>query len=530
MDLTMKQWVVGAILIVIVVILVDGIRRMRNARRDSLHMSLDVKGSDSLDIEDENYGSEFPNGGARTSQKTIDKERINKVKSQYDFGREIVIAPRTAANPLNDEEKPLDNAQSQVEPDQEPSYSNEGQETQPVSTEQWVDSDESDEEYYAQKWDDEPEQSMVLEEHELPVDRSDHVVVGDDQLDDAFEEKAFDRTASAEITENTDGENATVSEAVDTDTVDVEAEPAEAIDTTIDSDRAPDHQQIDEAAASKAPNKQQKNYQQPEQVPLNLEESVPVLMEPVDDIDSDEVDVEVISASHSGGHSVVDGSTSSSASSIDNKDDETADTLTKNIRSVGRRVSPTLDNDTQTINDSDDLLETHSANKPRYESKYFSKQPVEKPAEKTPSIEEVLVVNVKAPKGHLFHGDALLEFILNNGLRYGAMSIFHRHAHEDGEGPVLFSLANMLKPGTFDLQNVESFATAGVTLFLTLPVYDDNNMAAFEQMIATAKNIADGLGGELNDENRSIMTGQTIEHYRERIRDFSRRQQLEKKR
>jgi len=53
-------------------------------------------------------------------------------------------------------------------------------------------------------------------------------------------------------------------------------------------------------------------------------------------------------------------------------------------------------------------------------------------------------------------------------------------------------------------------------------------MVAFDAMLLTAKNIAAELGGELKDENRSVMTGQTIEHYRERIRDFSRRQQLEK--
>ncbi|MGS2716689.1 cell division protein ZipA [Eionea flava] len=519
MDLTMKQWIVGAILIVIVVILVDGIRRMRNARRDSLHMSLDVKGSSSLDIEDDNYGSEFPNGGARTSQKSIDKERISKVKSQYDFGRDISIAPRAASNSLGDAEKSLGQQQAFNETNH---VSIDSQEAQTISTEQWVDSDESDEEYYAQKWDDEPEEpSMALDEHELQADRSDHVVIGDDQLGDTVETSAFDSTESTESIDSIEREELT-----ELDAVDAEVETSGNIDSTVNNnstvnnDNPLDHKPASELPTNKVPNREPKNYQQPEQVPLNLEESVPVLMEPVDEGNSDDVDVdvEVISASRS------------ADDSIDNDTDQSADTLTKNIRSVGRRVSPTLDNDKQVTDENDELLDTHSANKPRYESKYFSKQPAEVTAEKMPSIEEVLVVNVKAPKGHLFHGDALLEFILNNGLRYGAMSIFHRHAHENGEGPVLFSLANMLKPGTFDLQNIESFATAGVTLFLTLPVYDDNNMAAFEQMIATAKNIADGLGGELNDEHRSIMTGQTIEHYRERIRDFSRRQQLEKKR
>jgi cell division protein ZipA len=67
-----------------------------------------------------------------------------------------------------------------------------------------------------------------------------------------------------------------------------------------------------------------------------------------------------------------------------------------------------------------------------------------------------------------------------------------------------------------------------VSLFLALPVETGSYMEAFDAMLATAKGIAEQLQGELKDENRSVLTGQTVEHYRERIRDFSRRQQLEK--
>ena len=140
----------------------------------------------------------------------------------------------------------------------------------------------------------------------------------------------------------------------------------------------------------------------------------------------------------------------------------------------------------------------------------------------------MLVINVRATKNQQLQGSDLLEQVLANGLRYGAMNIFHRHVDEDGEGPVLFSMANMLKPGTFDLKSIDHFTTVGVTFFLTLPVSDNQNMAAFETMLATAKNVASSLGAELNDDQRSIMTAQTMEHYRERIRDFARRQQLEK--
>jgi cell division protein ZipA len=98
------------------------------------------------------------------------------------------------------------------------------------------------------------------------------------------------------------------------------------------------------------------------------------------------------------------------------------------------------------------------------------------------------------------------------------MSIFHRHADRKG-GPVLFSVANALNPGTFDLNDISDFSTQGVCFFMTLPNVA-NNMLAFEQMLATAKHVQSVLDAELKDDNRSVMTAQTVEHYRQRIRDF----------
>ena len=84
-------------------------------------------------------------------------------------------------------------------------------------------------------------------------------------------------------------------------------------------------------------------------------------------------------------------------------------------------------------------------------------------------------------------------------------------------------MANMVVPGTFDLNNIENFETPGVSFFLTLPIESDS-MTAFEMMVGTAKALCDNLGGELKDENRSVMTQQTIEHCRQRVREFERKQ------
>ncbi len=137
--------------------------------------------------------------------------------------------------------------------------------------------------------------------------------------------------------------------------------------------------------------------------------------------------------------------------------------------------------------------------------------------------EEVLILNVMAREGQRLQGNGLLDVLLDCGMRYGDMHIFHYHQNPNGEGPILFGLANMVVPGTFDLSAMDNFSTPGVSLFLSLPVAGES-MVAFDAMLHTAKSLCENLGAELKDENRSVMTGQTIEHCRQRIREFERKQ------
>ena len=146
-------------------------------------------------------------------------------------------------------------------------------------------------------------------------------------------------------------------------------------------------------------------------------------------------------------------------------------------------------------------------------------------ARKEREVEEVLILNIMAPPGDYFEGNDLLRVLLSSGLRFGDMNIFHFHTGEAGEGPALFSLANIVVPGTFDMSEMEDFTTPGVSLFLALPA-EVEALKALDTLLTTARNIAEQLGGELKDENRSVFTGQTAEHYRQRVMEFQRRKAL----
>ncbi len=137
--------------------------------------------------------------------------------------------------------------------------------------------------------------------------------------------------------------------------------------------------------------------------------------------------------------------------------------------------------------------------------------------------DEFIPVYVVSRDEQGFNGADLLQILLACDLRFGKRNIFHRHEYKNGTGPVQFSMANIVEPGVFDLNTIESFQTPGVCFFTSLPGPEDP-LKAFDYMVETANCIARNLNGELRDENRSAVTPQTLSHYRQRVQEFERRQ------
>ena len=136
----------------------------------------------------------------------------------------------------------------------------------------------------------------------------------------------------------------------------------------------------------------------------------------------------------------------------------------------------------------------------------------------------LVVLNVLAPKGRAFTGTSLLEAMAAAGLKHGEMGIFHYHAQPEG-GEAIFSVANLLEPGRFDVDNMVGFSTPGVAMFMRLPGPMDG-LEAVEKMIEAGHVLANQLGGELCDETRSVLSVQTETHLRDRIKEYQRQTKL----
>lgn len=158
----------------------------------------------------------------------------------------------------------------------------------------------------------------------------------------------------------------------------------------------------------------------------------------------------------------------------------------------------------------------------------------EEPAEEAPTLiedtppEHVLLIHLKADEHKPYQGDTLLQLLLACDLRFGDLGFFHRHEQSGGRGPIQFSVANLLKPGVFDIDSMSTLQTAGVVFFMRVPGPKDL-LTAYEAMLETARAVVQHLGGTLLDHSHSVLTKQAIEHDKTLLREYARKQLLQKR-
>ncbi|SQD80772.1 cell division protein ZipA [Moritella yayanosii] len=133
--------------------------------------------------------------------------------------------------------------------------------------------------------------------------------------------------------------------------------------------------------------------------------------------------------------------------------------------------------------------------------------------------EAVFVINIMAREGSHIAGAELLQELSAFGFKYGAMDIFHRHVDAAGKGAVIFSLANMVKPGVFDLDTMEQFQSPGVSLFMMFPCAGQASHN-YSLMLSAAERIAEGVDGLLMDASRNPLTEDAIKQEQAVIRQL----------
>ena len=153
-----------------------------------------------------------------------------------------------------------------------------------------------------------------------------------------------------------------------------------------------------------------------------------------------------------------------------------------------------------------------------------SQQPEQEQSSPSPAPDKELVMalHVMAPDGGKFEGATLFSALEESGLRFGEGGIFHCHLPDGdaAESSILFSVANMLEPGTFEGEKTEqTFATPGVAMFMRAPGATPAR-EMLEKMLLTAQQVAQKLGGEIRDGRRQPLSEPTIQEMLDRASAF----------
>ncbi|HET6433576.1 cell division protein ZipA [Dyella sp.] len=136
-------------------------------------------------------------------------------------------------------------------------------------------------------------------------------------------------------------------------------------------------------------------------------------------------------------------------------------------------------------------------------------------------VERIVTLFVVARDGQTFNGPDLIVAAEKAGLDFGDMGIYHRLIDGKRELGPIFSVANMLKPGNFDLGRLETLRTPGLSFFMTLPA-PIPALDAWDAMLPTAQRMAELLDGHVLDEERNALGRQRIAHIRDELRGWDR--------
>jgi cell division protein ZipA len=190
------------------------------------------------------------------------------------------------------------------------------------------------------------------------------------------------------------------------------------------------------------------------------------------------------------------------------------------------QVEQPFQNDSQSFSsESDETSAGEAVSKPRSKNSPTEQMDLAALADEQvdfdPNAEPDLVFSLilKAKDGSTYKGHDFMPILLSQGLRHGDMGIFHRHMGQGKTATVLYSVANAINPGTFDIKNIQNFETPAFAFFMTVPGPQDP-MMAFEGMVKTINLLKQELDGQILDETKSVFTEQTYRHQKDVLQDY----------
>lgn len=126
----------------------------------------------------------------------------------------------------------------------------------------------------------------------------------------------------------------------------------------------------------------------------------------------------------------------------------------------------------------------------------------------------ILALRIVAPQLERFPGRTLRLALAAEGFLLGKFSIFHK---PDDANRAVLSAASLTRPGAFELETMDTQRYGGLSLFAVLPG-PKTPPEAFEELLATARNLNERLQGALQDERGGPLTPLRVASIRDSLR------------
>lgn len=140
-------------------------------------------------------------------------------------------------------------------------------------------------------------------------------------------------------------------------------------------------------------------------------------------------------------------------------------------------------------------------------------------------FDKIITLYIAARAGQVLRGPDIMVAAEKAGLTYGHMNVFHRLVQGHPEQGPVFSVANVRKPGSFEMGEIQALETPAIAFFLTLPA-PVPALDAWEMMEPAATRMAELLDGVVLDEQRNALGRQRVQHMREEMRAYDREREV----
>jgi len=207
------------------------------------------------------------------------------------------------------------------------------------------------------------------------------------------------------------------------------------------------------------------------------------------------------------------------SSIADEQEDNLPEFSARNLDNVDEgvgevRIITGVDSISEIDTDLDALKDDGSSTYELTDNDQFEELSEDEVSTKSGKPSDIIVLYILSKPNQSLIGSQINSSAQAMGLSFGEMNIFHYK--KDNRN--IFSLANMIEPGSFDPATIHDLKTSGLTVFMQ--IQGDDPLDDLTEMLQRSYQLAGLLDARLCNNKREPLTEQDAENYRTQVSEY----------